>query len=331
MTGTKNQKISVLMTVCNGEKYLKEAIDSILGQTFSDFEFLIINDGSTDESAKIVQAYDDPRIYFVNNAKNKGLISALNEGLGIARGEYIARMDQDDISLRNRLKKQYEFLEDHPDISLVGGWAEIINKNGEKIGIKKTPLDYPEIKFSLLSQNPLIHSTIFFRKNTIKNLGGYNKKDEHAEDYGLYSTLITSHKIVNLPEFLIKFRVHSSSIGQTSKTKAIQDKTARRITLDNINRYITLSQNDFAKYYNILSNKNFNLRGFLNYLRINREIYCSFIKKETLNKGQTREVSSIYKTKKWAIIKMQYIKHIKKVPFLHSFTRFLYLQFRKTR
>lgn len=294
------------MPVYNGEQFLKEAIDSILNQTFSNFEFLIINDGSTDQSKKIVESYNDNRICFINNEENKGLIFTLNRGLETAQGKYIARMDQDDISFNDRLKKQYDFLEENLNVALVGGWAEIINENGKKIGTYKTPVNHHEIKFDLLFHNPFIHGTIFFRKDLVRGVGGYNEKNEHAEDYGLYSTMIRNHKITNLPEFLIKYRIHNNSIGQAPQTKIIQNETARSITFNNISHYINIGWYDFIKYYEILNNRVFTLRNFFKYLKINKKIYNSFIKKENLNKEQVKEIYRIYTSKNRAIIKNRY-------------------------
>ena len=127
----KNPKVTVLMSVYNGEKYLQEAIDSILEQTFKDFEFLIINDGSTDKTGEILESYHDLRIKIINNEKNIGLTKSLNKGLKLARGEYIARQDADDISMPERLEKEVEFLETHQDYAVVGAFAKIINKNSE--------------------------------------------------------------------------------------------------------------------------------------------------------------------------------------------------------
>ncbi|HAS7841575.1 TPA: glycosyltransferase family 2 protein, partial [Vibrio cholerae] len=139
-------KISVVMSVYNGEKYLGEAIDSILKQTFSDFEFIIINDGSTDKTLEIIKSYmkKDDRIVLVSR-ENKGLIVSLNEGLDLAKGQYIARMDADDISIKSRFEKQIEFLDSNPDIGVCGTWVEVF---GENIKSKKwkMPTQDPDLK-----------------------------------------------------------------------------------------------------------------------------------------------------------------------------------------
>lgn len=132
-------KVSVVMSVYNGEKYLPETIDSILNQTFKDFEFIIINDGSTDKTAKILTSYDDPRIRIFNQ-ENMGLTKSLNRAISLAKGEYIARMDADDISYPERLKKQVDYLNKNPDIGLVGSKYIRIDKRGRKIDEINVPI-----------------------------------------------------------------------------------------------------------------------------------------------------------------------------------------------
>jgi glycosyltransferase involved in cell wall biosynthesis len=124
-------KVSVVMSVYNGEKYLCEAIDSILNQTFENFEFLIVNDGSTDRTLEILQSYRDPRIKVINNERNIGLTASLNKGLKIAKGEYVARMDADDVSFPHRLEQQKAFLDRNPRVAMVGSWAEVIDESGK--------------------------------------------------------------------------------------------------------------------------------------------------------------------------------------------------------
>ena len=130
----RNPKITVLMPVYNGEKYLREAIGSILNQTFNDFEFLIINDSSTDSTREIILSYDDTRIRLEDNEKNIGLTHSLNKGLRLAKGKYVARMDADDISLPDRLEKQLAVIENNTDVSIVACWIDIIDKNNTYIG-----------------------------------------------------------------------------------------------------------------------------------------------------------------------------------------------------
>lgn len=304
--GRKNKKITILMPVYNGEQHLKQAIESVLGQTFVDFELLIIDDGSNDGSGKIINSYEDERIRLVKNKKNKGIIFSLNKGLALARGEYIARMDADDISLPERLSKQYRFMENNPGVALVGCWAKIIGEDGRPLNDKRLPSKHGEIKFNLLFRNPFIHSSIFFRKNLIKAMGGYDYNYKHAEDFALYSKLIKNNlKTVNLPEFLIKFRVHGGSIGQTTSTKSIQDKTAAKIMMENINNYFPT---DSRVVEMIRGGEKINkIKNLLKTLSAHKKIFQVYATKENLNKRQIAEILPFYKERRKNIIR-RYIK-----------------------
>ncbi len=160
------------MSVYNGEKYLREAIDSILGQTFKDFEFLIIDDGSTDSSVEIIRSYADPRIRLIQNEENIGLSRSLNKGLKLARGEYIARMDADDISLPRRLAAQVGLLDKQPDIGLVGTSIQLIDCDGERMHVHRVPTTHAQILWALCFTTPLAHPSVVFRKVIIECVGG---------------------------------------------------------------------------------------------------------------------------------------------------------------
>ena len=155
----KNPRITVLMSVYNGEKYLKEAIDSVLSQTFKDFEVLIINDGSIDKTSKILKTYKDPRIRIINNKKNIGLTKSLNKGLKLARGEYIARMDDDDVSKPNRLEKQFEFMEKNSKYAVVGSFIEIIDSKGNLSNKVERPIKPKDIGERLLKGSCIFHGS----------------------------------------------------------------------------------------------------------------------------------------------------------------------------
>lgn len=212
----KTPKLSVVMSVHNGEKFLKEAIVSILNQTFTDFEFIIIDDGSIDNSKKIIEDFDDKRIKLISR-KNKGLTVSLNEGLNLARGEYIARMDTDDISHPRRFETQINFLDKNPKICLCGTWAKMIDKNGNEIGEYKTPVNSKEIRRGIFWHNPFIHSSIMIRRKTLNKVGGYNEKYKTAQDYELWSRLVPKYQTANLPEFLLKYRFLQTNITTTRK------------------------------------------------------------------------------------------------------------------
>jgi glycosyltransferase involved in cell wall biosynthesis len=208
------------MPVFNGEKYLNEAIDSILNQTFVDFEFIIIDDGSSDHSIDIVRQYDDSRIVLITNVHNLGLAKALNKGINLARGRYIARMDQDDISLPDRLAKQITFFEKNPSISMVGCQAILIDSDSNDLGMRLSePQTVEEIKAQLPKMNCIVHPSVMVRGDVAKAYRYSEKmvaKRGDYEDYELWLRLLSdNYKIAKIPEVLIKYRVHTASfMGQ---------------------------------------------------------------------------------------------------------------------
>lgn len=212
-----NPKVTVLMSVYDGEKYLREAIESILNQTFKDFEFLIINDGSTDSSRDIILSYNDPRIRLVDNEKNIGLTRSLNKGLRLAKGEYIARMDADDVSLPERLKKEGKLLGDHKDTGLVGSSVFLMNEDGKILGTKKVSTKNSEIKQNLLKGNPFWHGSVMFRRECIEEVGGYREVFEAAQDYDLWLRISEKYNMANIEEPLYKWRIGLRSISLLCK------------------------------------------------------------------------------------------------------------------
>jgi glycosyltransferase involved in cell wall biosynthesis len=203
-------KVSVVMAVYNGEKYLREAVESILGQTLADLEFIIVDDGSTDRSAEIVNSYGDPRIHFLVNGTNLGLMLSLNRGIDAARGEYIARMDCDDVSLPERLARQVAFMESRPEVVASGTWARDMDEEGRIIGPRQVPVG-ARMDYDFWRPSPLIHPTAMIRAS---QLGGtrYDPEAPHAEDYDLWLRLKKRHRIDNLPEYLLLYRVHDESV-----------------------------------------------------------------------------------------------------------------------
>ena len=225
----KAPKVTVLMPVYNGEKYLREAIESILNQTFKDFEFLIINDGSTDSSRDIVLSYNDSRIRLIDNEKNIGLTKSLNRGLELARGEYIARMDADDVSLPERLEKQVSYLEIHPKVGVLGTWMKCIDEYGKPTSTQHPPTQPYLIKWSLLFGCSIAHSSVMMRRAVLERVGGYNPEIVVAQDYGLWVRVSfeTQIQIANLPEELLLLRRDVPSM--VTRHHQILDKEAIEI------------------------------------------------------------------------------------------------------
>lgn len=216
------------MAVRNGQQWLSDALDSICKQTFSDFELLVIDDGSTDATPEILTECQarDPRLRVIRQ-EPIGLIAALNRGLEAARGPLIARLDADDVALPERLQKQVRFLEQHPDVVLLGTWAQVIDESNEvKHRERQPPSDRDALILTLSRTNPFIHSTVMFRTAIARSLGGYRPAFEAAEDYDLWLRLCEIGQIAILPDVLICYREHG---GNVTKTSAIQQIFSARL------------------------------------------------------------------------------------------------------
>lgn len=212
-----NELISVILPVYNGEKYLKESIESILNQTYTNFEFIIIDDGSKDSSLEIIKEYEkeDERIVVVSR-ENKGLIATLNEGIEKAKGKYIARMDQDDISLPNRFEEQLKFLEKNPEIGVCGTWVEVFGENRNPT-IWKMPIQDEELRPRLLFSVTFAHPSVMMRKGLINQYNlRYNEKYINAEDYKFWLDFSKYTKFVNIPKVLLQYRYLETSISRVA-------------------------------------------------------------------------------------------------------------------
>ena len=202
-------KVSVILPVFNNEEYLTKAIKSILAQAYRDFEFLIINDASIDNSGEILKnfAAKDKRIILINNKKQLGLTKSLNKAIRQAKGKYIARMDADDISLKNRLEKQTSFLEKNQNIAVLGSWVVLIDEKGKELKVKKTLCGYKNILSNIIKANPFIHPTLVFRKDIFDKVGLYDVSFPYAQDYELMLRIAKKYKVDNYPEVLLKYRI----------------------------------------------------------------------------------------------------------------------------
>jgi len=215
--------VSVLMPVYNGEPYLREAVESILNQTFTDFEFIIIDDGSTDSTWEILIEHNDPRIRLVRNKANIGLIRSLNKGLGLARGEYIARMDADDVSFPERLAQQVSSLDGHPEVGVLGCGVQVIDGCGNPSHIRRFPAEHGVIKWCLCFDDPIAHPTVMMRREVVVRAGGYNADMVHAEDYDLWRRLSWTTCLSNLPEVLLHLRRHEACITRAHRAKQLEN------------------------------------------------------------------------------------------------------------
>lgn len=312
MIGLKQQntdtpKVTVLMPVYNGEKYVGEAIESILGQTFKYFEFLIINDGSTDKSEEIIRSYKDPRIRLINNERNLGLADSLNIGLKEASGEYIARMDQDDISLPSRLAKQVTFLDQHPDIGVVGSQATIIDEHGQKQSLLSLPLTHPLIAWTMFFKNPMAHPSVMMRRSVLSKQ--FYQPESCPEDYELWSRLIFRTKFVNFAEPLIRYRFHTQSMVNLFQKK-IQVNIPTYIN-KYLSRYYPLSESDFIIFKQGLGGRFSSWTDFRRSNKILKGLLRGFLKQEKLTAIECQTIMNDYRQKRNAMCRW-YVKKLVK-------------------
>ncbi len=224
-------KISVILSVYNSEKYLAEAIDSILNQTFSDFELILIDDCSTDGSGKLMEAYReaDPRVVLLKNPENIGLTRSLNRGLDIAKGEYIARMDADDISLPERFAKQAAFLDAHPDYSFVSCIGRYIDENGNYQELRLFPETNREIYAMMPKVDAVMHPGVMFRKDDIRKIGNYSEEFRVVQDYDLwFKGMAAGYQFYNLQEPLVLYRRNATYLKRKSRAYRMVDFAVRK-------------------------------------------------------------------------------------------------------
>lgn len=205
------------MPAYNAEKYLREAIDSILGQTFTDFEFIIVNDGSTDRTKEIIFSYSDPRIVYIENEYNLGICVTLNRGIDAAHGRYIARMDSDDISLPDRFERQVAYLDIHPEIGVLGSLVVRISDDGTTIDCPPSEINPYECRASLLFSTCLAHPAAMLRTSILKKYKlNYDDYFRGMEDFHLWWKMSHYTQITNIEEVLLKYRIHHNQITQIS-------------------------------------------------------------------------------------------------------------------
>lgn len=282
-----NPKISVLMAVYNGEFFLEKAIDSILNQTYKNFEFLIIDDASTDGTCDILGSYSDPRIFIHRNEENIGLTKSLNKGLVLTKGEFIARQDSDDVSHLNRFEKQVEFLNARPEVALIGSQARIIDSYGRILLYKDEEKETTRLSiiWELMFDNPFIHSSVMFRKNIVwEKYGGYDEQFRTSQDFALWSIMAKENILINMEETLIDFRIHGKSVSKNYTNENIN--RTKPVYINNIEN-ITADAVEAARFINI-------------WLSMNKPDQFSLIKSEALMLPK--------------MIDNLYIKFIKKYP-----------------
>ena len=241
--------VSVVMPVYNAASFVEAAVASMLNQTFTDFELLLFNDGSTDDSAARIRRFADPRIQLFDSARNVGYVTHLNHGLAVARGRYIARMDSDDLAEPTRLARQVAFMEAHPEVGLCG---TAYREFGSRQGLVPVPITDPEIRQWLLAGSPFGHPTVLLRRAVLDRHGlRYDPAAMPAEDYRLWYELSRVTQLANLPEPLLAYRVHATQTSQmlAARRQASANETRRRQLLD---RGFVLTDDQWAQYFAVL-------------------------------------------------------------------------------
>ncbi len=247
-----NPKISVLTAVYNSAELIRPAIESVLNQTFGDFEWVIINDATPDNSIEIIESYDDPRIKIYHNQTNMGLAASLNKGLDLCTGEYIARMDTDDVCYPNRFEQQVKFMESHPEIAIAGSW---VNLTGDWKGLWKTPVSHEEIQCKLLFNSAIAHPTVIMRKSMLDKFSlRYDDRLKKIQDYDLWVRASQVVKLANIPEVLLDYRIDiQAKSPEVVKRSNEVIYGIRQMQLSRLG--IQLSSNDADNFHYISANQ----------------------------------------------------------------------------
>lgn len=281
--------ISVIMPVYNGERHLEEAVASITGQTFSDFELLVVNDGSTDGTASIVRGCQsrDKRIRLLDNRFKKGIAGALNTGFEEARGKYIARADQDDINRPYRFEEQFRFLERNPGVVILGGGYAPFNEAGHRMDIYH-PSGSVEIAWKFISNAYFCHPAVMLRREVYDQMGGY--PDAAAEDYAYFSKIVRRHRGYNLKLILIDYREHQSNFSKTNSSKISESVN---VTAEENFRYYTGTAKHFDLFCRFQQQNQAPVRNLPRLFFINCKI-VNRIRKQYGLKVSNREVADLH-------------------------------------
>lgn len=226
-------KVSIVMSVYNGEVYVAESINSMLNQTFADFEFIILDDGSTDATLGIIQEFakHDDRIQIIKLDTNMGLAAALNRGIAVAQGQYIARMDADDVSLPERLQKQVDFLDAHPDVGVVGTQMQVVDQDKKPLFKFVVPQQHSLIVWNIFFGRTFAHPSVLMRRDAVNKVGGYDATLPVAQDIDLWSQLVGQVKFANLADSLMLYRTHerATSVSRSEQQRTILAATSKRL------------------------------------------------------------------------------------------------------
>lgn len=331
--------VTVFMAAFNGEAYIEKAIQSVLNQSFTDFELLIINDGSTDRTLDIVRKFTDPRIRLVHNDGNKGLTFTRNRGIEEAKGQYMAILDCDDLAMPDRLKAQTSFLNSNPEIAICGGQAITIDESGKQIGNLNVMAGNKNMSPELVFHNIFINSTLMIKRSAMLEAGGYRDYSP-AEDYDLSYSISLHHPVANLNEVLVAYRLHGNNISKVQNEKAInaelriienihtnlgipKDENLIRIHHDYFSyRFLSRSSKEFLQVFEALKQGNSKSRNYSIHV-FNKILF----KKWFLHLRHTKEKRILPLYFKSRLFEWQFVtfKELRKV-FKQAFFRNLFLR-----
>lgn len=277
--------LTVLMPVYNAEKHIAEAINSILAQTLTNFEFIIIDDGSVDNSMLIVRSYQDPRIKIIQNDRNMGISATLNKGIQLSSTELIARMDADDISYPDRLQQQYQYMIANPDCALLSAWVRVVTEDKQLAYFDCFNTDYQYYNLPFIS--PMYHPTVMYRRSAVLTVGGYTQ--QYAEDYALFWNLSRYYKIHNIEQVLLDYRITTQSLHQVLRKKEYEIAHMEQ-ALCNIHYYtgetFQITPNHLASlchFFEPLLREN-NVQNIVKCLRLLDNITQNILTKDNINR-----------------------------------------------
>jgi glycosyltransferase involved in cell wall biosynthesis len=290
--------VSVIMAACNAEKYIDEAIMSVINQTYTNWELIIVDDKSEDKTSYIIGRYskEDPRIKTFRNTSREGQALARNRAVSNAEGVYLAILDSDDIALPRRLETQVDFLEANKDIAVLGSFVDLIDSKSRKFGTKEKACDVLGIHFCLILQSQFIHSSVTMRREVFDWASGYDTDYLYAEDYDLWSRLCDRYTLLNQNQVLTKFRVHTDSVTWVKASQKVQIRNAFRVNMRNTQKYLPdVSENDVVTLSRLVNNRGYNLIELFNGLVLYRKLCSAYIKKLQLDGADANHIRMIWR------------------------------------
>lgn len=294
---TRKPAVSVIMPVYRGGKYLDESIPALLNQTFQDFELVIVDDGSPDDSAETIKKYQakDARIHFIQHEKNQGIAAAMNTCMRHARGRYIARADHDDIPVPDRLESEFTYLEEHPGVGLVGGGYAPFNERGHRTDIFH-PQSSLRIGWQFMTNMYLANPTIMFRREILNVVG--EVPNVGAEDYAFLSNVVRNFRCINLKKILIDYREHTTNYSTTAKPQILE--SIRRTFNDNYRFYLG-TDNGSDSFYNFHAKNRLPINKVFQILRTNKTIISKLVTQYHLS-NLSAEVFEVWLLITWRMI-----------------------------